>query len=216
MPILGIESGEPVCESAALPLGRHRSAKYGPQSEAVCPDPALLAGAVLCCAVLCSALLCCCAVLYCAVLCPAVLCCAVLCCALLCCAVLCLDVNQSINLSLSPAQATKCKNFVGSNNTPSGNEPRIPGMKTCCTTAKLPPVYGSIPRSGTTRRSCSTKLTDPGSNPGTDKTTVLTPIPTFSRAHGSGYPGLTATTWVHTGAQIPVLSPNDHPNPSQG
>ena len=28
--------------------------------------------------------------------------------------------------------------------------------------------------------------------------------------------GLVATTWVPMGAQVPVLSPNDHPNPSEG
>ena len=31
-----------------------------------------------------------------------------------------------------------------------------------------------------------------------------------------GYRGLGATTWVPTGAQVPVLSPNDHPRPSRG
>ena len=36
----------------------------------------------------------------------------------------------------------------------------------------------------------------------------------FRRAHGTGYIGLAATTWVPMGAQVPVLSPNDHPNPS--
>ena len=35
-------------------------------------------------------------------------------------------------------------------------------------------------------------------------------------AHGTGYIGLAATTWVPMGAQVPTLSPNDHPNPSQG
>ena len=38
----------------------------------------------------------------------------------------------------------------------------------------------------------------------------------FWRAHGSGYMGLVATTWVPMGAQVPVLSPNDQPNASQG
>ena len=38
----------------------------------------------------------------------------------------------------------------------------------------------------------------------------------FWRAHGTGYIGLAATTWVPLGAQVPVLSPNHHPNPSQG
>ena len=28
--------------------------------------------------------------------------------------------------------------------------------------------------------------------------------------------GLAATTWVPMGARVPVLSPNDHPNPSDG
>ena len=31
-----------------------------------------------------------------------------------------------------------------------------------------------------------------------------------------GYIGLAATTWVPMGAQVPVLSPNDHPNQSWG
>ena len=38
----------------------------------------------------------------------------------------------------------------------------------------------------------------------------------FWGAHGSGYMGPVATTWVPMGAQLPVLSPNDHPNPSYG
>ena len=38
----------------------------------------------------------------------------------------------------------------------------------------------------------------------------------FWRGHGSGYMGLVATTWVPMGAQVPVLSLNHHPNPSQG
>ena len=33
-------------------------------------------------------------------------------------------------------------------------------------------------------------------------------------AHGSGYRGPVATTWVPMGAQVPVLSPNDPQNPS--
>ena len=33
---------------------------------------------------------------------------------------------------------------------------------------------------------------------------------------GLGYMGLAATTWAPMGAQVPVLSPNDHPKPSQG
>ena len=38
----------------------------------------------------------------------------------------------------------------------------------------------------------------------------------FWGGHGSGYMGLAATTWVPMGAQVPVLSLNHHPNPSQG
>ena len=38
----------------------------------------------------------------------------------------------------------------------------------------------------------------------------------FPGAHGACYMGLVATTWVPMGAQVPVLSPNDHPNPSYG
>ena len=38
----------------------------------------------------------------------------------------------------------------------------------------------------------------------------------FWRGHGSSYMGLAATTWVPMGAQVPVLSLNHHPNPSQG
>ena len=38
----------------------------------------------------------------------------------------------------------------------------------------------------------------------------------FRRAQGTGYIGLPAPTWVPMGAQVPVLSPYDHPNPSQG
>ena len=34
-------------------------------------------------------------------------------------------------------------------------------------------------------------------------------------AHGLGYMGLVADTWVPMGARVPVVSPNDHPNPSQ-
>ena len=37
----------------------------------------------------------------------------------------------------------------------------------------------------------------------------------FKGAHCSGYMGLAATVWVPMGARIPVLSPNNHPNPSQ-
>ena len=33
---------------------------------------------------------------------------------------------------------------------------------------------------------------------------------------GAGGHGLAATTWVPMGAQVPTLSPNDQPNPSQG
>ena len=36
----------------------------------------------------------------------------------------------------------------------------------------------------------------------------------FRGAHGLGYMGLAATAWVPMGAQVPVLSPNEHPNPS--
>ena len=35
------------------------------------------------------------------------------------------------------------------------------------------------------------------------------------RGHGKGYMGLPATIWVPMGAQVAVLSPNDHPSPSQ-
>ena len=38
----------------------------------------------------------------------------------------------------------------------------------------------------------------------------------FWRGHGSGYMGLAATMWVSMGDQVPVLSLNHHPNPSQG
>ena len=37
----------------------------------------------------------------------------------------------------------------------------------------------------------------------------------FWGAHLLGYIHRTATIWVRMGAQVPVLSPNDHPNPSQ-
>ena len=37
----------------------------------------------------------------------------------------------------------------------------------------------------------------------------------FGGAHGSGQMGPMAATWVPVGAHVPVLSPNDHPNPSQ-
>jgi hypothetical protein len=39
-------------------------------------------------------------------------------------------------------------------------------------------------------------------------------IPGSWGAHGAGYMGLPATTWVPRGAQVSVLSPNDHQNPS--
>ena len=32
--------------------------------------------------------------------------------------------------------------------------------------------------------------------------------------HGTGYIGLPATTWVSMGAQVLILSPNDHSDPS--
>ena len=38
----------------------------------------------------------------------------------------------------------------------------------------------------------------------------------FRGGHGPGYMGLAATAWVPMGAQVPVVSLNDHPNPSQG
>ena len=38
----------------------------------------------------------------------------------------------------------------------------------------------------------------------------------FWGAHGSGYMGVAATTWVPMGAQVPALSLNHHPNSSQG
>ena len=38
----------------------------------------------------------------------------------------------------------------------------------------------------------------------------------FWGGRGSGYMGLAATTWVPMGAQVPILSLNHHPNPSQG
>ena len=37
----------------------------------------------------------------------------------------------------------------------------------------------------------------------------------FQGAHGVGYLGLAATTWVPMGAQVLVLSTNDPPNPPQ-
>ena len=37
-----------------------------------------------------------------------------------------------------------------------------------------------------------------------------------SVANGPGYMGLAANMWVPMGAQVPILSPNDHPDPSQG
>ena len=45
---------------------------------------------------------------------------------------------------------------------------------------------------------------------------LQTAISGFQGAHGPGYRGLVATTWVPMGAQVPVLLPSDHPNPSQG
>ena len=36
----------------------------------------------------------------------------------------------------------------------------------------------------------------------------------FWRAHGTGNIGLVATTWVLMSAEVSLLSPNDHPNPS--
>ena len=36
----------------------------------------------------------------------------------------------------------------------------------------------------------------------------------FWGAHSSGWMGLVATTWVPIGAQVPILSPNNHPNRS--
>ena len=38
----------------------------------------------------------------------------------------------------------------------------------------------------------------------------------FRGGHDAGYMGLAPSTWVPMGAQVPVLSPNDHPNPSHG
>ena len=38
----------------------------------------------------------------------------------------------------------------------------------------------------------------------------------FQGAHVRGYMGLAATTWVPMSAEVPVLSPSDHPNLSQG
>ena len=38
----------------------------------------------------------------------------------------------------------------------------------------------------------------------------------FRGAHGPGWTGLAATAWVPMGAPVPVLSPHDPPNPSQG
>ena len=38
----------------------------------------------------------------------------------------------------------------------------------------------------------------------------------FQGVYDLRYMGLAATMWVPNGAQVPVLSPNDHPNPSQG
>ena len=41
-----------------------------------------------------------------------------------------------------------------------------------------------------------------------------TTFETFWEAHGSGYMGPVATTWVPMGAQVPVLSPT-HPEGNQ-
>ena len=38
----------------------------------------------------------------------------------------------------------------------------------------------------------------------------------FQGAHSSGYMGLAATMWVPMGAQVPLLSLNDHPYGIQG
>ena len=38
----------------------------------------------------------------------------------------------------------------------------------------------------------------------------------FWGRHGPGYMGLVATTWAPMRAQVPILSPNDHPSPSKG
>ena len=38
----------------------------------------------------------------------------------------------------------------------------------------------------------------------------------FWGGHGSGDMSRAATTWAPMGTQVPVLSPNDHPNPCQG
>ena len=40
--------------------------------------------------------------------------------------------------------------------------------------------------------------------------------PAWAEPHGLGYVGLAATTWVPMGSRVPVLSPNDHPNPFRG
>ena len=37
----------------------------------------------------------------------------------------------------------------------------------------------------------------------------------FRRAHAPGHMGPEATTWVPMGARVPILAPNDNPNPSQ-
>ena len=42
------------------------------------------------------------------------------------------------------------------------------------------------------------------------------PFAGFRGGHGTGYMGLSDITWVPIRAQVTVLSPNDHPNPSQG
>ena len=45
---------------------------------------------------------------------------------------------------------------------------------------------------------------------------VLRPPVGLEGAHGEGCIGLAATTWVPMGAPVPILSPNDHPDPSKG
>ena len=45
---------------------------------------------------------------------------------------------------------------------------------------------------------------------------VVRPANVWGGGHGVGYMGLPATTWVPMGGQVPVLSPNHHPNSSQG
>ena len=55
-----------------------------------------------------------------------------------------------------------------------------------------------------------------GNLAGVTKQPTQRPFWGFWGDHGSGYMGLAATTWVPMGAQVPVLSLNHHPNPSQG